>query len=183
MKDTILAIIGLVFANNVVLNGLYGIFPMMSTGKKNKTILTLGLSTMCVSLLTTVVVYFLQDLLNKAGLLVLAVIALNVLFSFVFNLVASKVCKEYASNAKMNFPMIAMNASVFGIVLKGIASESLVFVFVTPIVAALGMMVAMYIYSAIRYSINDKYVPKAFKGLPIDFMIAAIMALAFAALA
>ena len=54
--------------------------------------------------------------------------------------------------------------------------------FVESLVAALGVglgfMLAMFLFAGVQSRINEKYVPKAFRGLPVSLLAACIISLA-----
>ena len=49
---------------------------------------------------------------------------------------------------------------------------------VSSVAVGLGFLLAMVVFCGVRSKIEEQYVPKAFRGLPIHLMAASILALA-----
>ena len=77
------------------------------------------------------------------------------------------------------FPLIALNSTVLGVVSNN-AAEGLGFVqaVVAALGAGLGFLLAMVVFCGVRSRMEDRYIPKAFRGLPSQLMAAVIIALA-----
>ena len=77
-------------------------------------------------------------------------------------------------------PLITTNCAVLGVV-QGNTDQS--FSFWMSMANALGTSVGfaliIFIFSTIRYRLDSSNTPKAFKGIPIALVTAALMALAF----
>ena len=77
------------------------------------------------------------------------------------------------------FPLIALNSAVLGLAVNNIGAG---YNFVESLVAALGVglgfMLAMFLFAGVQSRINEKYVPKAFRGLPVSLLTACIISLA-----
>jgi electron transport complex protein RnfA len=74
--------------------------------------------------------------------------------------------------------LITTNCAVMGVSLLGINnSYTLLETFVYSLGSSIGFMIVIYVFSTMRERLKN--VPKAFEGIPIAFIIAAIMALIF----
>jgi len=83
-------------------------------------------------------------------------------------------------------PLITTNCAVMGVALLNIKSfgmlsigKSLAHTMVQGVGAGVGFLLVLYLMSGIREVLDRTDVPKAFKGVPIAFICAALMALAF----
>ena len=79
-------------------------------------------------------------------------------------------------------PLITTNCAVLGIALINVRSgynalES----FVAGIAAGVGFLLAIVLMSTIREKLNNEWIPKYFRGVPIAFITGGLMALAFMA--
>ena len=77
------------------------------------------------------------------------------------------------------FPLVALNSAVLGVTLNNVAEGySLLQALVSSVAVGLGFLLAMVVFCGVRSKIEEQYVPKAFRGLPIHLMAASILALA-----
>ena len=80
------------------------------------------------------------------------------------------------------FPVIALNSAVLGLAVNNAADalalgESIL----TALGAGLGFWLALAAFAAVRSKIRERYVPKAWRGLPIYLLTAAILSMALLA--
>ena len=79
-------------------------------------------------------------------------------------------------------PLITTNCAVMGIALIAVRSSyNAIESFFAGISAGIGFLLAIIIMSTIREKLDTEYVPEVFKGTPIAFITAGLMALAFMA--
>ena len=94
-------------------------------------------------------------------------------------LVELVVSKGLHQSLGVYFPLIALNSAVLGVTVNNITDG---FNFVESLVSALGaglgFLLAMVVFSGLQGKIQEKYVPKAFRGLPIALLSASIVSLA-----
>ena len=78
------------------------------------------------------------------------------------------------------FPVIALNSAVLGLAVNNAADAlSLGESILTALGAGLGFVLAMVLFAGVKSKINERYVPKAFRGLPVMLLAASIISLAF----
>ena len=77
-------------------------------------------------------------------------------------------------------PLITTNCAVLGVV-QGNTDQGLSFLssLANSIGTSVGFLLIIVVFSCIRARLETANVPKAFKGLPIALIVAAIMAMAF----
>ena len=81
-------------------------------------------------------------------------------------------------------PLITTNCVVLYVAMDNITQHyNLIETIVNSIAVPAGFMLMLCIFATIRERLSGNDVPKAFKGNPIAFVVAAIMAIAFSALA
>jgi len=96
---------------------------------------------------------------------------------FVLVILAVVYCLKALVKKDICFPLIVLNSAVLGVTLQNI-SATFVQALVGALGAGLGLMVAMLLFAGARGKVNDKYVPASLRGLPVDLMTAAILAMA-----
>ena len=79
------------------------------------------------------------------------------------------------------FPVIALNSVVLGLALNTIAAEDLLTVILSALGAGVGFLFALFLMNGIQTRIESEHLPRAFRGLPIQFLAAGILALALTA--
>ena len=80
------------------------------------------------------------------------------------------------------FPIIALNSAVLGLAVDNAAEG---YGFWASMAAALGagrgFMLALVLFSGVQSRIDEKYVPRAFRGLPVSLLAASIMSMVLVA--
>jgi len=97
-------------------------------------------------------------------------------------LVIQKISPPLYKALGIYLPLITTNCAVMGIALISVRSgynalES----FVAGFAAGLGFLLAIVLMSTIREKLDEEWVPKPLKGVPIAFITGGLMALAFMA--
>ena len=140
----------------------------------------MGLAVTVVMILTAAVTWPVETfLLAKLGLdylQTLVFIALILILVYLVDLVVKKLMHK---SLGIYFPLIALNSAVLGLAVNNIGAG---YNFVESLVAALGVglgfMLAMFLFAGVQSRINEKDVPKAFRGLPVSLLAACIISLA-----
>ena len=179
----VLAIISSMLIDNVVLSRFYGICPFLGVSKKVKSALGMGLAVVFVILLATLICYPLYKLLEIAGVTYLDTVAYILVIASLVQLVGLFIKKYSPSLYKslgIYLPLITTNCAVLGVVQSN-TDQGLSFLnsLANGIGTSLGFLFIIVVFSAIRVRLETTNTPKAFKGLPIALIVAAIMALAF----
>jgi len=79
-------------------------------------------------------------------------------------------------------PLITTNCAVMGIALIAVQNKyNALESFVAGIAAGLGFLLAIVLMSTIREKLDNEWIPKPFRGVPIAFITGGLMALAFMA--
>jgi len=187
-----------ILVSNLVLTKFLGLCPFIGVTRKTESALGMGAAVTFVMFLASVVTYFLYQLiLVPAGLLLplknpMYILVIATLVQLVEMFLRSKVPELYHSLG-VYLPLITTNCAVLGLALlntadaaaemKALYSQSfsagLLAVSWRGICAGAGFSLAMLLMSGIRERLDYADVPECFEGVPIAFISAAFMAMAF----
>ena len=180
----ILAIISSMLIDNVVLSRFYGICPFLGVSKKVKSALGMGIAVVFVILLATIICWPIYNyVLVPAGVKFLDTVTYILVIASLVQLVGLFIKKYSPSLYKslgIYLPLITTNCAVLGVAQSN-TDQGLTFMLslANAVGTSLGFLFIIVIFSAIRVRLETVNTPKAFKGLPITLITAAIMALAF----
>lgn len=177
MKALLLIMLGGVLVNNYALEKFLGVGPVLGGRKYGSA--AMGFSVAAVMLLTAAVTWPLYRLLVLLGAEYLE----TLIFVLVVLLVVYVLGAMFAKSGKpvgAYFPLVALNSAVLGLAVNNIAEG---YTYVEALFAALGaglgFVLAMVLFDGVKSKINERYVPKAFRGLPVMLLAASIISLAF----
>ena len=179
-------IITYVFVQNFILVQFMGLCPFIGVSKNSESALGMGMAVTFVTAVASVVCYMVfYFLLVPFGLEYLKTVAFILVIAALVQLVEMVVRKMSPSlyNALGIFlPLITTNCAVLGIAILNIDNGyNLLESFFAGLAAGLGFTLAIVLMSNIREKLELTPVRKSFKGVPITFISAGIMALAFMA--
>ncbi len=173
MKEMILLVLGFVLVNNYALSAYFGLTPLLGFASRREKILVLGLSVTGVMLVSAPILWLLGKLIPAwAQLLCGAAVVLALVY--LLQLLLGRKLGLY-------FPVIALNSAVLALALNLIEAESIVTVLLSALGAGLGFLFGLFLLSGLEARIEDDQLPKAFRGLPVRLLAAAIIALALTA--
>ena len=178
----ILAIVSSMLIDNVVLSRFYGICPFLGVSKKVKSSLGMGIAVVFVILMATLICYPLYMLLELAGITFMDTVAYILVIASLVQLVGLFIKKFSPSLYKslgIYLPLITTNCAVLGVVQSN-TDQHLEFwqALANGIGTSVGFLIIIVVFSCIRARLETANTPKAFKGLPIALIVAAIMAIA-----
>lgn len=186
----VLAIVSSMLVDNVVLSRFYGICPFLGVSKKVNSSLGMGVAVVFVIIMATLICYPLFLLLKLAKIEFMDTIAYILVIASLVQLVGL-IIKKYSpalyKSLGIYLPLITTNCAVLGVVqsnsdlgyvdlAKGI--EGFLSSLGNAIGTSVGFLLIIVTFSCIRTRLETSNTPKAFKGLPIALITAAIMALA-----
>ena len=177
MKALLLIMLGGVLVNNYALEKFLGVGPVLGGRKYGSA--AMGFSVAAVMLLAAAVTWPLYRLLVLLGAEYLE----TLIFVLVVLLVVYVLGAMFAKSGKpvgAYFPLVALNSAVLGLAVNNI-TEGYTYVeaLFAPLGAGLGFVLAMVLFAGVKSKINERYVPKAFRGLPVMLLAASIISLAF----
>ena len=177
MKALLLIMLGGVLVNNYALEKFLGVGPILGGRKYGSA--AMGFSVAAVMLLAAAVTWPLYRLLVLLGAEYLE----TLIFVLVVLLVVYVLGAMFAKSGKpvgAYFPLVALNSAVLGLAVNNITEG---YTYVEALFAALGaglgFVLAMVLFAGVKSKINERYVPKAFRGLPVMLLAASIISLAF----
>lgn len=177
MKALLLIMLGGVLVNNYALEKFLGVGPVLGGRKYGSA--AMGFSVAAVMLLAAAVtrpLYRLLVLLGAEYLETLIFVLVVLLVVYVLGAMFAKSGKPVGAY----FPLVALNSAVLGLAVNNITEG---YTYVEALFAALGaglgFVLAMVLFAGVKSKINERYVPKAFRGLPVMLLAASIISLAF----
>ena len=179
----ILAIVSSMLIDNVVLSRFYGICPFLGVSKKVSSSLGMGIAVVFVIVLATVICWPLYNfVLVPAGIPFMDTVAYILVIASLVQLVGLFIKKFSPSLYKslgIYLPLITTNCAVLGVAQSN-TDKSLDFLssLANGIGTSIGFLLIIVVFSCIRVRLETANTPKAFKGLPIALITAALMAIA-----
>ena len=171
-----------VLVNNYVLSRFLGICPFLGVSKKLNQATGMGVAVTFVMLLATSVTWpiqhFLLDRFNLGYLqTIVFILVIAALVQFV-EIVLKKYLPALHASLGIYLPLITTNCAVLGVTINNIRDG---YTFLESMVSSLGcgvgFLFAMVLFSGVRSRLEDADPPKAFEGLPITLIAAAITSL------
>jgi len=182
--EYIIIFISAVLVNNIVLAQFLGICPFLGVSKDVKSSLGMGGAVLFVMLLSTVVTYLIYvNILAPYGLEYLQTICYILIIAALVQMVEivlKKAAPALYQTLGIFLPLITTNCIILGVALMVIQKKmdilsSTVFAGAT----AIGFTLALVIFAGLREQLELINVPKGMKGVPIAFVTAGILAMAF----
>ena len=184
MENLILIAIEMMLVNNFLLSQFLGLCPFFGITTNTKNALGLGLSISFVMIITSGVAWIVYKFLlvpfHLEFMQVMSfILVIAALVQFVEFFVRKKSQALY--NALGVFlPLITVNSVVLGIALLNVQKNySLIGSLVSAAAGGAGYTIALLMMSGIRERMELADVPKPLKGMPIAFIIAALMSIGF----
>lgn len=179
-------IVTYVFISNFILVQFMGLCPFIGVSKNSESAIGMGLAVTFVTGVASVVCWCVYEgLLVPLNLQYLKTIAFILVIAALVQLVEMVLKKMSPALYKalgIFLPLITTNCAVMGIALINVdESFNLLESFTSGVSAGLGFTMAIVLMSNIRERLELKPVRRLFKGVPIAFISAGLMALAFMA--
>ena len=171
-----------VLVNNYVLSRFLGICPFLGVSKKLNQATGMGIAVTFVMLLATSVTWPIQtSLLDRFNLgylqTIVFILVIAALVQFV-EIVLKKYLPALHASLGIYLPLITTNCAVLGVTINNIRDG---YTFLESMVSSLGcgigFLFAMVLFSGVRSRLEDAEPPRAFEGLPITLIAAAITSL------
>ncbi|MCD4769839.1 MAG: electron transport complex subunit RsxA [Bacteroidales bacterium] len=182
--EYVIIIISAIFVNNIVLNKFLGICPFIGVSGRIETSIGMSGAVLFVMTIATLVTYLIQTyLLDKLGIGFMQTITFILVIAFLVQLVEiilKKVSPSLYQALGIFLPLITTNCAVLGVALMSVQNdfnlmESVVF----AIANSIGFGLALIIFAGLREHLELADVPEAFRGVPIAFVVAGLLAMAF----
>jgi electron transport complex protein RnfA len=184
MENLFVIIISAIFVNNIVLMKFLGLCPFFGVSKKTSSALGMSGAVLFVMTIASIVTWLINTyLLIPFGIEYLRTISFILIIASLVQTVEILLKRFNQTMYKalgIYLPLITTNCAILGMALLNIQEnynfiEALVF----GIATGVGFGIALLVMSGIRERLEIADVPKAFQGLPIAFIVASLMSLAF----
>lgn len=182
--EYILIIISALFVNNIVLSQFLGICPFIGVSNKVSTSLGMTGAVTFVMVIATMVTYLVQTyVLLPLGIGYLQTISFILIIASLVQLVEiilKKVSPPLYQALGIFLPLITTNCAVLGVAILAVQKDlDLIHSVVFASANAVGFGLALIIFAGIREGLELADIPKPFRGVPIAFIVAGLLAMAF----
>ncbi len=169
--------------NNIVLVKFLGVCPFLGISKNIKSAGMFGLAAAALMVFSSAVSWSIYHLFLKPfGLenltIIIFIFTLAILIE-ILDLIMHKYFEKIHSAIGIYFPILATNCAIVGIAfLTTEENYSLIHSLIASAGAGVGFILVLLIMSSIREKTETMHIPEPFKGLPLAFIIAAVLAMA-----
>jgi electron transport complex protein RnfA len=185
-------IIGNIFINNFILFKFLGLCPFIGVSKRTGPALSMGFAVIFVMVLSSIITWLIYNFLlvpfQIEFLRTISFILVIASFVQLAEMIILKTNPTLYRVLGVYLPLITTNCAVLGVTVLnvnmflkgGLALQvSFFYTVLQGFCAGLGFMLAMLLMSGIRERLELLDVPESLKGIPVAFIIAALMSLAF----
>ena len=174
--------------NNIVLTKFLGMCPFMGVSTKLDSAIGMGAAVIFVifgaSVLSWCLYYFVLVPLDLEYMELITFILLIAAFVQFVELFLKKNSPVLYKQLGIYLPLITTNCTVLYVAQENITKSYDIFqTMVYSVATPAGFMLMLVIFATIRERLQGNNIPKPFKGNPIAFVVAGIMAIAFSSLA
>ncbi len=183
--EYILIIISAIFVNNVVLAKFLGVCPFFGVSKQVGTAVGMSGAVVFVMTVATVVTFLLQkyvlDVFEIEYMQTITFILVIASLVQLVEIILKKVSPPLFQALGIFLPLITTNCAVLGVAILAVQTEGfgLIESTVYAIASAIGFGLALIIFTGLREHMDLQDIPKGMKGVPIAFVVAGLLALAF----
>ncbi len=197
MRELIALSIGTVFINNLVLSQFLGLCPFIGVSKKLDSVLGMGFAVTFVMTLASVMTWFIYHLVLVPTWLIkyvgtlpwdlqyLKIVSFILVIAALVQLVEivlKKTIPILYDALGIYLPLITTNCAVLGVAVLNIDNEyNFISALIYGFMGGISFLLALFLMSTIREKLELTDIPEPFKGVPIAFISAGLMALAFLA--
>ncbi|MBM3702077.1 MAG: RnfABCDGE type electron transport complex subunit A [Actinobacteria bacterium] len=184
MNNLLTIFIAMVIVNNMVLAKFLGLCPFFGVSKKLSNAFSMGIAVTLVMLIASVSTsviynYILVPYKVKFMNIVIYILVIASLVQIV-ELIIKRTNIILYNALGIYLPLITTNCTVLGITLINSAENySILESVVSALGAGIGFTLVLIIMSGIREKLDLADSPKSMRGLPVAFLVAALLALAF----
>lgn len=183
--EYVLIIISAIFVNNIVLAKFLGVCPFMGVSTRLSTAVGMTGAVTFVMVISTLVTYLIQNyVLVPYGIEFMQTITFILVIASLVQLVEivlKKVSPPLFQALGIYLPLITTNCAVLGVAILAVQTKSfgLVESLVFAAANAVGFGIALATFAGLREHMELADVPDGMKGIPIAFVAAGLLALAF----
>ncbi|MBM3252975.1 MAG: RnfABCDGE type electron transport complex subunit A [Candidatus Omnitrophica bacterium] len=188
----IMIAISAILINNFILSKFLGLCSFIGVSKETRPAVSMGVAVTFVTTMASFISWLIYNyVLLPYHITYLRTIAfILVIASFVqfVEIVIQKISPPLFRAFGIYLPLITVNCAVFGVAVLNsemffLNDKAVQYSCISSLIqgfsAGIGYMLAMFLMSGIRERLDLVDVPKSLKGVPITFIIAALMSMAF----
>ena len=183
LAELVLLSLTTILANNYVLVKFLGICPFLGVSKKVGTAVGMSVAVTFVMTVASVVTYFVQMLLELAGIEYMQTVAFILVIAVLVQLVEMAIQKfspALYGALGIYLPLITTNCAVLGVALLNVQEGfDFVHTLVYSFSAGLSFMLAIVLFAGVRERLETADIPRHLQGFPIALVTAGLLALAF----
>ena len=184
MSKLLLIAINAALVENYVLVRTIGCCPFLGVSKRTETAMGMGMAVIFTMTLSSAITWLVNEYILERFHLeymrtVAFILVIATLVQFV-EMALKKIMPALYSALGIYLPLITTNCAVLGSALDGVTHnygflENVVF----DMMAAVGFMLAIVLFSGVRERTAGNDIPAAFRGFPFALISASLLALAF----
>lgn len=184
MSNILMLAISAILINNVILARFLGLCPYIGVSKKSSSALGMGMAVIFVMTMASTITWIIQNyLLIPFEIEYLQTIAFILTIASLVQFVEMVIQKMVPTLYKalgVFLPLITTNCAILGISIINI-NEGLTFIETVfhGLFAGIGFSLVLILMAGLRERLEWADLPESMKGLPIAFIIAGCMAIAF----
>ena len=184
--------ISMIFVNNFILSKFLGLCPFLGVSKESRAALSMGFAVIFVMTCSAVITWLLYNFIllpfNIGYLRTITFILVIAAFVQLIEMVIRKNSPALYKSLGIYLPLITTNCAVLGVTLLNVndffsggraAAGSFIYSTLQAFFAGVGFLLALILMSAIRERLELAEVPECMKGIPVAFLVASLMSLAF----
>jgi len=186
--------ISMVFINNFILSKFLGLCPFLGVSKQTRAAASMGLAVIfvmtCSALMTSVIYAYILIPFHIEYLRTITFILIIAGFVQFIEMFIRKNSPPLYRALGIYLPLITTNCAVLGVTILNANTffaspeelgTGVIYSVLQALFAGIGFMVALLLMSGIREQLELSAVPRSMKGVPIAFVVASLMSLAFMA--
>lgn len=184
MKHYLVILLSTSLVDNLVLSKFLGLCPLMGTSRRLETAFGLGCATAAVLVITSLLNHLtFRWLLEPAGLTVLRPMVFIVLIAATVQLMEiliRAISPVLDRRLGLYLPLITTNCAVLGVsLLNATLSHDLLESLAYALGTAIGFILILVFFAALRTQLERADVPAPFKGMPIALCTLGLIAMGF----
>jgi electron transport complex protein RnfA len=172
-----------IFVNNFVFSRFLGICPYVGVSKKLDSAIGMGMAVIFVMTMASAITWWVQQVLVKYGIgYYQTIVFILVIAAFVqlVEMFIQKTAPALYQALGIYLPLITTNCAVLGVAVLNITdSRNFIESIIQGFSSGVGFTLALIVMAGIRERLEFADIPKSLRGMPIAFIIAGLMAIAF----
>lgn len=184
--------ISMVFINNFILSKFLGLCPFLGVSKETKSALSMGFAVIFVMVSSAIITWLVYNFVlvpfNIEYLRTITFILVIAAFVQLIEMVIRKQSPVLYRALGIYLPLITTNCAVLGVTILNVnnffigrhaVKASFIYASLQAFFAGIGFLLALILMSGIRERLELLSVPRSMRGIPVAFIVASLMSLAF----